>query len=166
MRSIIANKKGLSELISYVLLIVMVVAIASGVYIWAKSKVPVQYEECPSELTAAISSCWYTATEIHLTISNTGKFDIDCFYFYLVSGGNTTKVNYEGRSCDSNSKIIPLNISSSTDDMTFFPSSVTAVDKIKIIPVKIQKEPLLCQPIEIAKNLCTDYTAGGEPQHS
>ncbi len=165
MRSIIANKKGLSELISYVLLVVMVVAIASGVYIWAKSKVPVQYEECPSELTAAISSCWYTATDINLRITNTGKFDIDCFYFYLVSGGNATKVNYETRSCDSNSQIIPLNISSFAD-ITFIPTSVSLVDKIKIIPVKIQKEPLLCQPIEIAKNLCTDYTAGGEPQHS
>ena len=48
MRKIIQNKRGISELVSYVLLIVLAIALAGGVYIWLTSIAkPSQQVECP-----------------------------------------------------------------------------------------------------------------------
>lgn len=73
-----ANKKGLSELVSYVLLIVIALGLAAGVYTWMKSNVPSETESC-DENTAIIVRDYCldaVAKTISITFENKGYFDI------------------------------------------------------------------------------------------
>jgi len=50
------KKKGISELVSYILLITLTIAIAAGTYAWLRSiAVPPQNVECPDEMSGQIS---------------------------------------------------------------------------------------------------------------
>ncbi len=77
------NKKAISEIVSYTLLIVIVLGIAATVFYFLKvyaSKKP--SVECPEDLFLVIKS--YTCTssnwELNLTIKNKGYFNISGFY--------------------------------------------------------------------------------------
>lgn len=82
----INNKKAVSEIVSYVLLIVIAISLAAGVYTFLKSSVPTpdkERETCPEDTSLAISDydC-YTSDEnkvITLTFENKGLFNVDGF---------------------------------------------------------------------------------------
>ncbi|MEM4702972.1 MAG: archaellin/type IV pilin N-terminal domain-containing protein, partial [Candidatus Pacearchaeota archaeon] len=98
MRSIIADKRGISELISYVLLTVMAIALASGVYIWIKTRIPYDYKECPEGLSMIIEECTIkeqipNSFELNLTFKNTGNFNITgAFVYAVLSNGSITNL--------------------------------------------------------------------------
>lgn len=88
MRTILLkNKKGISELVSYVLLIIIAISISVGVYTWLRSYMPSEKErqKCPEEATLIISD--YECVDIpnygkflRLKIENRGLFNLDGFY--------------------------------------------------------------------------------------
>ncbi|MEM1536071.1 MAG: hypothetical protein QXQ82_02720 [Candidatus Pacearchaeota archaeon] len=88
---IIANKIGISELISYVLLTVMAIALASGVYFWIKSRIPVEQEECPEGLSMIIAECNLSGSELNITFKNNGNFNITGAFVYVRLKDNSTK---------------------------------------------------------------------------
>ena len=79
------NKKAVSEVISYVLLIVIAMSLATGVYAWMKFYVPSEKEEKCADDTA-ISVIDYKCVTyggqkyIRLTILNQGFFEVDGFF--------------------------------------------------------------------------------------
>ncbi len=78
------DKKGISTMISYVLLISIVIGISAGVYIFMKSFVPQDKTECPEETSIAIEelSCDEGAVEnnINVKVTNNGKFSIGGYF--------------------------------------------------------------------------------------
>ena len=82
------NKKAVSEMISYVLLIVIALSLAAGVYAWMKLYVPAENEEkCSDEIALSINN--YNCTQragiddkkiITLYIQNKGLFNVEGFY--------------------------------------------------------------------------------------
>ncbi len=78
----IKNKKALSEIVSYVLLIVIAMALAAAVFSWVKFYIPQgEKEACPDEAALAVTE--YSCTEpgiLNATISNSGYFNIDGFF--------------------------------------------------------------------------------------
>lgn len=87
MRSLkIKNKKAISELVSYVLLIVLALGLATGVYSWLNKYVPSANpsDECPE--TTALSLNDYNCTKsgeekiIQLHLENKGYFNINGFF--------------------------------------------------------------------------------------
>jgi len=83
------NKKGLSEIVGYVLLILFVIIISVAVYLWLKSYVPEDELKCPEETSILIKelSCasltipgGETEKEIKIILKNSGKFNIDGYF--------------------------------------------------------------------------------------
>jgi hypothetical protein len=81
------NKKAISEIVSYVLLIVIAMAMAIGVYAWLKTNLtPAQQEEESCQIDTALVlnsySCEISDSVkiIHLSLENKGYFSIDGFF--------------------------------------------------------------------------------------
>ena len=78
------NRKGISELVSYVLLITLSIAIAGGTYVWLKSlATPPKTVECPDVSLWIINDTCYgrgsSLGNITFFLQNKGRIDISGF---------------------------------------------------------------------------------------
>ena len=74
----IMKKKGLSEIVGYVLLIVIAISLSLLVYAWLKNQVPKEEKSCPENLALSIQS-YECGNSLKITIKNNGLFDINGF---------------------------------------------------------------------------------------
>ncbi|MEK6873792.1 MAG: hypothetical protein AABW91_03025 [Nanoarchaeota archaeon] len=75
------KKKGASEMIAYVLLIVIGISVAFLVYQWLRLQIPTQLEKCPEDVKIIIKDYECMASnEINLIFQNKGFFNIDGVY--------------------------------------------------------------------------------------
>jgi hypothetical protein len=91
MRRILANKKGVSEIVSYVLLISITFGIAGMVYAWLVYYVtPGEEIKCDEGIALTIRSYNYDcATKaLNLSLQNRGLFDVDG---YIIRLNNNSK---------------------------------------------------------------------------
>lgn len=91
---VMKNKKGLSEIIAYVLLISIAVAISILVYGWLKGQVTVNEGiSCPDGVSLIIEnySCSYATKVLSLNLQNKGFFDIEG---YNVKVNNRTGADF------------------------------------------------------------------------
>jgi hypothetical protein len=82
------SKKAVSEIISYVLLIVMVLGISAAVYKWMSTSTPSISETCPEDVSLYVEN--YNCTNgtgecasgncLIITMKNNGNFNIDGFF--------------------------------------------------------------------------------------
>jgi len=92
------NKKAVSEMISYVLLIVIALALAAGVYGWLKYYVPAQSEEkCSEEIALSINDYQCGNDPVHgkiinFTIQNKGLFNVRGFFIRASNNYSTLPV--------------------------------------------------------------------------
>jgi len=91
----ITNKKAVSEIVSYVLLIVIALSLAAGVYTFLKSSVPNtdnEREKCPEDTSMYVSDyeCSTTETDkiLTLTFENKGLFNVDGFIITATDNPN------------------------------------------------------------------------------
>ncbi|MEK6848739.1 MAG: archaellin/type IV pilin N-terminal domain-containing protein [Nanoarchaeota archaeon] len=84
------DKRGLSEIVGYVIIVVIAISISFGVYAFMKSYLPKFTEECPQELTIGVKDylCDPTADTIELKILNNGNFNADGF---LIRGSDKSE---------------------------------------------------------------------------
>src|SRR3989344_3167864 len=85
------NRKGVSEMISYVLLISIAIGMSLLVFGFLKLYVPKDKIECPEGTSLAIEEVSCLGNQTVLSISNRGKFSIDAFYLRLGSPETTVK---------------------------------------------------------------------------
>jgi len=83
----VKNKKGLSEIMGYVLLMLFVIIISIIVYQWLNSYVPEDAIKCPEEVSVLIKNMncseiavGETKKEIYLNLKNTGNFNVDGYF--------------------------------------------------------------------------------------
>src|SRR3989344_7592099 len=78
----IKNKKGVSVVVGYVLLIVLAVAMGGIMYAWMKQYVPQEPIECPEGTSIAIVDYTYNSTTdtLSLNLSNNGRFDVAGYF--------------------------------------------------------------------------------------
>jgi len=89
----IKNKRGVSVVIGYVLLITTAIAMSVIVYQWIKSYVPQDSVECPSDLSISVTSFEYEkGLWLNLTLKNNGHFNIGGIF---VRGSNRTQTQQE-----------------------------------------------------------------------
>ncbi len=81
------DKRAVSEIVSYVLLIVIAVGISVLVYVYLSLYVPKEKFECPESvsLIVADASCTLRGTQVKLdlTLVNKGRFTVDAAYIRL-----------------------------------------------------------------------------------
>lgn len=76
------NKKAVSDMVSYVLLIVIALSISAGVYSWMRFYVPSENEsqKCSEDVAISITNYNCKNKLINLTIENKGYFTVDGFF--------------------------------------------------------------------------------------
>ncbi len=81
------NKRGVSEIIGYILLIAIVVVVSIFVFQWLKSYVPQSALTCPEGTTVSIPEYKYdcTANMLNFTLENDGTFSIAGYFIHAES---------------------------------------------------------------------------------
>ncbi len=74
------NKRGVSEIIGYVLLIVMVISLSFIVYRWMASYIPKDYDKCPDDVSVFIKDKQCQLGKLLLTLGNNGLFNVEGYY--------------------------------------------------------------------------------------
>jgi hypothetical protein len=79
MRKIKKSKKGLSEMVSYVMLVIISISLAILVYAWLKTQLPKENDECPDRLSVIIKdiNCDTSTNIVNITFQNKGFFNIN-----------------------------------------------------------------------------------------
>jgi flagellin-like protein len=78
------NRKGVSPIIGYVLLVTFVIVLGVVIYNWMRTYVPQQDLECPDGTSLFIQDYVYECTEntLEITLKNNGKFNIGGYFIY------------------------------------------------------------------------------------
>lgn len=86
------TKKGLSEIVAYVLLIVIALGLSVAVFSYLKVFIPKEKPECSSDINIIVSDyiCSVGGKQLNLTLSNKGLFKVDALYVRL--GPETKKI--------------------------------------------------------------------------
>jgi hypothetical protein len=74
------NKKGLSIMIGYVLLITAAVVIGVVVYQWMKTYVPTEVPDCPDGISIFIEDAYCGGGNLSVTIKNSGRFSLGGYF--------------------------------------------------------------------------------------
>ena len=110
------NKKGVSEIVGYVLLIVFTLILAGIVYTWLRTYVPQEDINCPDGTSLTIKS--YTCNQsannkLSLNLENNGKFFVGGYFidaYYYNSKGNLSLVDFTKNNTDALSQLNPIGI--------------------------------------------------------
>ncbi|MDD5699844.1 MAG: hypothetical protein PHH00_01465 [Candidatus Nanoarchaeia archaeon] len=78
------NKRGVSEIIGYILLIAIVVVVSIFVFQWLKSYVPQSALTCPDGTAVSVPEYDYDCTNniLNFTLQNQGTFTIDGYFIH------------------------------------------------------------------------------------
>ena len=152
MLSRVKNKKGISEVVGYILLIGISIAMSIIVYAWLKTYVPAEAPTCADGTSFYISDINCTGGKLNISFENNGKFSINGYYIHASDNPDTTQL----ATIDLSSKIInggflagnSILFSQITDNSlnpgdemqsSFDVSGYNTLYKIEIIPTRIQE---------------------------
>ena len=135
LQKITRNKKAVSDMVSYVLLIVIALAIAGGVYSWLRFYVPSQVDsqKCSEDVALAITDYNCSNRIIELTVENKGYFSSDGFF--IRASNDSTKL-----------PVIGLNTTKSSGGLTNLPGRYDIANRFK--PGAIEIAPFDYAPME------------------
>ncbi|MBS3088244.1 hypothetical protein J4402_00535 [Candidatus Pacearchaeota archaeon] len=85
------NKKAVSEIISYSILIVIAVGISILVYSALKLYLPSERQTCPEEVSMIIQSATCKNSYLILELKNQGLFNISALYIRMADSARTTR---------------------------------------------------------------------------
>jgi len=111
MKKIRENKRGLSEIVSYVLLILIAFGLGTLIFVWLKDiTTDKETEVCPPEgvsISIKNSVCDDSAETVTLTIRNAGRFNIDGL---IVKGSNNPDAEAWADLTENDDKLYPSGI--------------------------------------------------------
>ena len=87
------DKKAVSVMIGYVLLVSLAIIMGGLIYAWMKTYVPNEGLECPDGTSLMIKEYKYNCSDlstINLTIKNNGRFDVGGFYIHVSNDSSVT----------------------------------------------------------------------------
>ena len=87
------SKKGISEMVTYVLIVIIGVALSVGVYSFVKFQIPQEAAECNSDTSLIVKSyfCDTNKSVLTLELQNKGLFNIDGAFIRFSEVGRTTR---------------------------------------------------------------------------
>ena len=151
---LLLDKKGLSIMIGYVLLVAIAIIMSMVVYQFIKTYVPRDALACPESTSILIKETQYDCTlnKLDVTIKNNGRFDVAGYFIHattsadqelatqdlsdkILEGGETHAGSVWFTSTGDNI-LIPGNKKTSKFDLT----DVGTIYKIELIPVRHQEE--------------------------
>jgi len=178
-KGILFNKRGLSEIIGYVLLISMTMILSVIIYQWIKTYIPKESIECDDGVSIFVQNYSYDCTErnsdsqiLNLTVKNSGRFDIAGYFIHATTergqklavkdlsnntaNGKGGAVNY----WDGGNNLNPLSPSSTRKD-SFNLTSIGQIYSVQLVPLRYQEiggknRPVSCTNGKITQEVkCT-----------
>lgn len=156
------DKKALSEIVGYVILILIAITLSLLVYGFMKNLLPKFSQECPSEISLAVDdyACDVVEKKIALDIKNTGTYNVEGF---IIKAKNKT----EGLAINPLEQIGSLGEQGSVfTEPILKPGEIQAyefsyarhrrIEQIEIEPFKIipkQAAPALCKEAVITQSI-------------
>lgn len=151
------DKKGVSVIIGYVLLVTFAVVIGVIVYQWMKTYVPQDDLSCPDGVSIFIESYSCTSNILNLTLKNNGNFDIGGYFIYATDSPEEelATIDLSKNNTQDSSKLSPLGIkfgnagsiimknSLEPDDNEIEVYNLTGISNlysIEILPIRWQEE--------------------------
>jgi|WetSurMetagenome_2_1015567.scaffolds.fasta_scaffold408254_2 hypothetical protein len=155
------NKKGISIVIGYVLIIVISIVMSAIVYQWLRTYVPKDVGTCPEGTSMFINDINYNCVtgRITVTVKNNGRFGLDGYFIHasnrsdeklstidisptvvVVSAQDRleTLSGSEVRFSSAENSLSPES-SSNTNTRSFDVASYGRLYKIELIPIRIQE---------------------------
>ena len=141
------NKKGISEMIGYVLLISIAIVISVFVYTWLKTYVPQQNLECPEDVSFLVEGAVCEGSELNITLRNNGLFDIGGYAIHATTDPTQELSTFDlspyviGYINGSNLILFGSGNSLSVDNSTKnkFNLDGRAIYSIEVIPIRYQE---------------------------
>ena len=145
------SKKGLSEIVGYVLLIVIAISLSLVVYSWLKYQLPTKVTECQSGVSISIEN--YTIGEnISITIKNRGLFDIEGVIFKIADEPGIPVISLNG-----DNYFIEGGAASLRPNEVYtgvYANQYVEILEIQAIPIKvINNEVILCDNAIVNKKI-------------
>ena len=152
------NKKALSEIVAYVLLIVIAISLSLVVYAWLKGYILKPEEKCSDGVSLSLEKYSCQNKIINITLKNNGFFNVEGF---IVRATNQTKGNaiyilmngnqIENYFLNEKKALAP----GEEYNSIFNYSKLNLVTKIEVQPVEIEgnKEPIVCSNAIIQLNV-------------
>lgn len=147
------NKKAISNLVAYILLISIVITMASVTYSVIKTYVPHNSLECPSDLSIFVKDYQCSTTELSLVLKNSGKFSIGGYLVYVTNNpeAGLATLDISSMITSGETPMMPTGIKLSGEGNSFDPneeethvfdiSSISPrVYSIEIVPMRWQEE--------------------------
>jgi len=161
------SRKGLAEIVSYVLLIVFAVSISALVYTWLRGTIPKAETTCPEAVSIEIRDYTFFTDNtnkkyLFINVTNRGLFSVNGLSFTLKEDGTLCKIEQldcaDFDKCDllqankimfgsvlNQSQIKPIGIMYSGCD---------EANEVEIIPIKfVEKNLVLCENSVIKQKL-------------
>lgn len=153
--SVMKNKKGVSVVIGYILLMSVSIVMSIVVYQWLKTYVPKEALNCPDGTSLFIKNIVCEGGTLTLTIKNNGRFGIAGYFIHASTSSNPDAVatidlssNYMGDEDNIDGSSIRFLISAGEDNSLipeitqehkFDVSTISGtLSKIELIPIRIQ----------------------------
>ena len=148
------NKKGVSIIVGYVLLIVFAVIMGGIVYSGLRTYVPTETLECPDGVSLFVQDSNYCNNQLNLTIRNNGRFNVAGYYIFAANPGQEVETidispyinrSFGGRdwknaimfaSLDENS----FNPGNQTTNVFNIPSTKGTIYSVAIVPARFQEQ--------------------------
>ncbi|MEK6898519.1 MAG: archaellin/type IV pilin N-terminal domain-containing protein [Nanoarchaeota archaeon] len=109
------DKKGVSPIIGYVLLVVIALALAGGVYNFLANYAPPDAERCPDDVALVIRSLSCSGGKVNITLDNKGLFSVDGVLIKIGEEGRIVKLDL--LPCDDSScKVYFINYNQDYED--------------------------------------------------
>jgi flagellin-like protein len=170
------KKKGVSEVLGYILLVAFAIIMSFIVYQGLKTYVPAQNIECPDGVSIFVkeAECALNADgnyDLNLTIKNNGRYNIAGYYIHYTNSSNKTVatkdlVNFlkvQGTEIYNASNAVlfeastsgnPVNISSSK--FVEFKNVSERIYSLDILPIRFQKEENRLRIVSCGKALARE----------
>jgi len=89
------NKKGISVMIGYVLLVTFAIVMAAGIYTWMKTYVPTDIYSCPEGTSIFIKDYTCTNESMTITLKNNGRFDLAGIFIHASNQSGADIATYD-----------------------------------------------------------------------
>jgi FlaG/FlaF family flagellin (archaellin) len=146
------NKKGVSVVIGYILLITFVLFLGVIIYNWMKTYVPKEELNCPDSVSLFIKDYWCDSTQLNLTLKNNGMFNVGGYFIRISNVSDKLvlpTIDLSQNLIDGGSKLPPTGVKFSGSENSLVPnydeshlfdfSEHNQIYFIEIIPLRWQE---------------------------
>lgn len=148
------NKKGVSVLIGYVLLIVFVIFMGVVIYSWMKTYVPQEDLTCPDGVSLFIKDYQCDSNELNITLKNNGLFSIGGYFIRVTDNpqAGLATIDISQNITSGGEALSPTGVKFSGSENSLAPnydeehlfdiSHLSGIYTVEIIPIRWQEEKM------------------------